>query len=128
MIFFLLAPHIAHLAGSDDATPVIRLLAVTILIDGFTAVRSAALMRNFQQDKLTLAVAAGFIVQAPLAIALAANDGGPYSFVVGQVCGTAVTAVAMFAFARVPFRIGFDRVVFRSLLKYGAPLVVSLGA
>lgn len=127
VIFYLLAPHIAHLAGSDDATAVIRLLAVTILIDGFTAVRSATLMRNFQQDKLAIAVAAGFVVQAPVAITMAANDGGPYSFVIGQLCGTAVTAVAMLAFARVPFELGFDRVVFRSLFKYGAPLVVSLG-
>jgi PST family polysaccharide transporter len=127
LIFFLLAPHIAHLAGSDDATPVIRLLAITILIDGVTAVRSATLMRNFQQDKLALAVGAGFAVQAPVAVALAAGGAGPYSFVVGQVCGSVVTAVAILTFTRMPYRLGFDRKVFTSLVKYGAPLVLSLG-
>ncbi len=65
-----LAPSFAQLAGSPEATPVVRLLAVVILIDGVTAVRTAALQRRFQQDKLTQANMAGFVVQAPLAVAL----------------------------------------------------------
>jgi len=121
------APYLCTLASSPDATPVVRLLTATMVIDGITAVRSAALMRRFQQDKLTLANLAGFLVQAPLAIILAMAGAGPFSFAVAQLAGAVVAGGFIFALAKLPFQLGLDREVGRKLLRFGFPLAASLG-
>jgi PST family polysaccharide transporter len=126
-IFWVVAPAFAELSGSADATPVVRLLTAIILVDGITAVRSAALLRRFEQDKLTKANMAGFVANAALAITLAANGGGAYSFAVGQVAASVVTGVVVFISARVPFRLRVNREIAGRLLKFGLPLAASLG-
>jgi PST family polysaccharide transporter len=83
-IFWFAAPSFARLAGSPDAGPVVRLLTAVILIHGVAAVRVGAIMRRFQQDKITKATLAGFVVNAVLAIFLALYGAGPYSFAGGQ--------------------------------------------
>jgi O-antigen/teichoic acid export membrane protein len=126
-IFWVAAPAFADLAGSPQATPVVRLLTAVILIDGVTAVRVAALQRNFQQDQLTKALMAGFVANATVAISLAASGAGPYSFVLGQLCASVVTGVLEMIFAGLPVRYGIDRQVARKLIQFGIPLAVGLG-
>jgi PST family polysaccharide transporter len=126
-IFWFAAPSFAALAGNPDATPVVRLLAVVILIDGVTAVRVGALMRGFQQDKLTQANVVGFVVNAVLAITLALHGAGPDSFAVGQVAGAGVTGVLVLTVAKVPITIGLDRAIAGRLMRFGVPLAASLG-
>jgi PST family polysaccharide transporter len=126
-VFWLAAPAFAAAAGNRAAAPVVQLLALIIVIDGLTAVRSGALMRTFQQGKLVTANSAGLVVNAAIAITLAANGAGAYSFVWGQVAGAFVTGVLVFAFARIPVRVGFDRAVARRLMRFGIPLAASLG-
>jgi PST family polysaccharide transporter len=126
-VFWMAAPAYAALAGSPEATPVVRLLTAVILIDGLTAVRVAALQRRFQHDKLTIAIATGFVANATLAITLAANGAGPFSFVWGQLAASVVTAVLVLSWARVPFRLGIDRAIAAKLVRFGVPLAAGLG-
>jgi len=126
-IFWVVAPYFAELAGSAEATPVVRLLTVIILIDGVTAVRAGSLMRGFGHDRLTKANIAGSLVNAGVAIALAANGAGAYSFACGQVAANTVTGALVLAWAGLPFRLGFDREVAVRLLRFGAPLALGLG-
>ena len=44
-VIWFSAPAFAALSGAPEATPVVRLLTLIIVVDGITAVRSAALMR-----------------------------------------------------------------------------------
>ncbi len=125
--FFFLAPAFSSLAGTPEATNIVRLLTLVILIDGVTAVRAAALMRTFQQDKLTKANFVGFLAQAVVTIFMAANHYGAYSFAVGQVAGTLLTGILVFLWAAVPVRVGFDREIAAKLMKFGLPLAASLG-
>ena len=67
-VFYLAAPAFAAAAGNAEAAPVVRLLALIIVIDGVTAVRSAALMRNFQQGRLIVANSVGLVANAAIAI------------------------------------------------------------
>ncbi len=126
-LFWLAAPAFAAAAGNRAAAPVVQLLTLIIVIDGLTAVRSAALMRNFQQGKLVTANSAGLAVNATVAISLALGGAGAFSFAWGQLAGAFVTGVLVFAFARVPVRVGFDRAVARKLMRFGVPLAASLG-
>jgi PST family polysaccharide transporter len=126
-LFWLAAPSFAAAAGNRAAAPVVQLLTLVIVIDGLTAVRSAALMRTFRQGKLIVANSAGLAANAVLAIALAVGGAGAFSFAWGQLVGAFVTGVLVFVFARVPVRLGFDREVARKLMRFGIPLAASLG-
>jgi O-antigen/teichoic acid export membrane protein len=125
-LFWVVAPELSQLAGSPEATPLVRMLTATIVIDGITAVRVGMIQREFQQDMLTKAIMAGFMVNAVIAITLAADGAGAYSFVIGQVAQSVVTGVLVLRMARLPFRYGFDRGVAKRLLKFGTPLAASL--
>ncbi|NUT34665.1 MAG: oligosaccharide flippase family protein [Hamadaea sp.] len=125
--FWFAAPLIAHVSAVPEATGVIRLLTVVILIDGVTAVRSAALMRTFRQDRLIIANLAGMAVNAVAAILLALAGAGAYAFAGGLVAGAAVTGVLVFTWAAVPLRLALDRSVARRLMIFGVPLAASLG-
>ncbi|NRQ32522.1 oligosaccharide flippase family protein [Nonomuraea sp. NN258] len=126
-IFWVGAPYFCALAGSVHATGVVRLLTAVILVEAVTAVRSAALMRRFEHDKLAIANLAGFAVNATLAISLAAAGAGAYSFAGGQVAAAVVTGVIVLALAKVPFRIGWDRGVAGRLLRFGLPSAAGFG-
>jgi O-antigen/teichoic acid export membrane protein len=126
-VFWFIAPTFARLAGDPQAAPVVRLLTVIILIDGVTAVRSAALMRRFQQNRLTVANLVGVVGFAGSAIALAANGAGAYAFAGGQVVGNLITGVLVLILAKVPFGVRVDRQVAAQLMRFGLPLAASLG-
>ncbi|OLB67100.1 MAG: polysaccharide biosynthesis protein [Actinobacteria bacterium 13_2_20CM_2_72_6] len=126
-VFWLAAPYFADAAGNRAAGSVVRLLTLVIVIDGLTAVRSAALMRTFEQGKLIIANSVGLVFNAAIAITLAFGGAGAFSFAWGQLVGAFVTGVLVFGFARVPVRVGFDRAVARKLMRFGVPLAASLG-
>jgi O-antigen/teichoic acid export membrane protein len=126
-LFYLVAPVFATAAGNTAATPVVRILALIIVIDGVTAVRSGALMRHFQQARLTAANAVGLIANAAVAIGMAVSGFGPFSFAWGQVAGALVTGILVFIFGNVPVRYGFDKAIARKLMIFGIPLAASLG-
>ncbi|WP_113705297.1 oligosaccharide flippase family protein, partial [Nonomuraea lactucae] len=126
-VFWAGAPAFAELAGTPQATGVVRLLTAVIVVEGFTAVRTAVLIRRFQQDRLTLAIAAGFVVNAAVAIALAAGGAGPYSFAWGQVSAAVVTGVIVLFAARLPVRLRVDRAVAVRLLAFGLPSAAGIG-
>jgi O-antigen/teichoic acid export membrane protein len=126
-LFWVAAPYIADLAGSPEATPLVRLLTLTIVLDGITAVSVGTIQRRFQQDALMKAIATGFFVGAVLSVTLAANGAGAYSFVLGALTQSVIVAVLVLRIARLPFRFGFDRMVARRLIVFGAPLAIGLG-
>ncbi|HEU4998664.1 MAG TPA: oligosaccharide flippase family protein [Lapillicoccus sp.] len=127
-LFWFAAPAFADLAGSPEATPIVRLLTATILVDGVTAVRVGILQRTFRQDRLSLAIMAGFFVNAVVAITLASRGAGAYSFAIGQLVQSLVTAVIVMLSVRMPLRYGLNRDVARQLLRFGVPLAIGLGA
>lgn len=126
-VFWFIAPAFARLAGDPQAAPVVRLLTVIILIDGLTAVRSAALMRRFQQDRLAVATLTGVVVVAGTSVGLAVGGAGAYSFAGGQVIGSAVSGVLVIVLAKVPLGFRVNKKVAIHLLRFGLPLAASLG-
>ncbi|RBQ21766.1 lipopolysaccharide biosynthesis protein [Spongiactinospora rosea] len=126
-IFWTAAPLYALFVGSEDAVGVMRVLMLTNVVYGLSAVRSAALMRRFEHGKLALANLIGFCGNAALAITLAANGTGAMSFAYGQLLQAVITGILVITFARVRIRIGLDRAVARKLLVFGLPLCVTMG-
>jgi O-antigen/teichoic acid export membrane protein len=124
--FWFVAPWFAHFSGAPEATGIVRFYTATILIDGITAVRSAYLLRTFQQGRYVLANAAGVVVNAIVAIGLSMAGAGAMALAGGQLASSAVTGVLVFVWAGLPIRVGIDWAIAKKLLAFGAPLTVSL--
>jgi PST family polysaccharide transporter len=126
-MLWLTAPAIATLSGAPQATPLVRLLTLVIVVDGITAVRAAALLRRFEQDRLARANVIGMVANVVVALPLAAAGLGAYSMVSGQLAASVVTGAFVFMYADLPIRLGFDREIYKKLLTFGLPLAVSQG-
>ena len=125
--FWFAAPSFAQLSGVPEATPVIRLLTVTILIDGCTSIRTAYLLRTFQQGRYVLANAAGIVANGVVAIGLSLSGAGPLALASGQLASALITGLLVFVWAGLPIRFGIDWPIARRLLVFGVPLAASLG-
>ena len=125
--FWFAAPPFAALAGVPDATAVVRLFTATILIDGITAVRSAYLLRTFQQRRYIQANVCGVVANGIVAITLSVAGAGAMSLAAGQVAASLTTGILVFVWAGLPFKVGVDLAVARKLMAYGLPLAAGLG-
>ena len=126
-LLWVSAPAFASLSGVPHATPVVRLLTLVIVVDGIAAVRSAALLRRFEQDRLTKANMIGLLANASVALPLGFAGAGAYSLASAQLIGWIVTNVIVFKMGNLPIKFGFDREIAKRLLKFGLPLAASLG-
>lgn len=121
-IIFFGAPTFASSLGVPEATGVIRLLAVALLISGFSAVPGAILQREFRQDHLLFAEGAAFVLSTTVVVVLALSGFGPWALAWSRIVAHGVSAPLMFFFAKEPFRPGFDRREAREILSFSLPL------
>jgi PST family polysaccharide transporter len=122
---FVAAPLFASELNTPEATGVLRLLALAVVIDGVAAVPIGLLTRAFRQDKRALAEWSGFLVSTGLTIGLAVAGFGAWSLAWGRLGGNATNALVLYALAPSRPRPGWDRPVARDLLRFGIPLTGS---
>ncbi|WP_084964933.1 oligosaccharide flippase family protein [Thermoactinospora rubra] len=120
---YLAAPSFAAAMGAPEATGVVRLLAVNVIIAGLVITPVALLQREFRQDRKMLADQVNNWLGAFVSIGLALLDFGAMSLAAGRLAGAAVSGVLFFAFA--PMRFGFDAAKARALYAFGLPLAGS---
>lgn len=124
-IVMITAPWIADLAGTHDAAGVIRVMSLTIIVDGFTSMPNALLAREFAQKGIAIAEWVGLVAQGLLVVGLALAGFGAYSLAIGMVLSNIVVAVVLLRFLpRIPIP-GWRRDAVRPLLRFGAPIAVS---
>lgn len=122
---FLGAPVFATAMGAPAATPVIRVLAFSVITDGIVSVPAALLQRYFRQGKKTIADQVHGWLGALVSVGLAWRGYGAMSLGVGQVVGSLAGGILIVIFSPSPFRLGFDIAKARKLLVFGLPLAGS---
>jgi PST family polysaccharide transporter len=122
---FLGAPAFARLMGDADATPVVRVLGLCVLVNGVVAAPAALLQRHFRQDRKMIADQVTTWLGAGVSIACAVGGWGAMSLAAGQLVGAVAGGVLLAAFAPAGLRPGFDRGTARALLRFGLPLAGS---
>lgn len=126
-LLWVSAPAFAKFAGVPEATPVVRLLTLVVVVDGIAAVRAAALIRRFEQDRLTKANMVGMVVNAAVVLPMGFAGAGVYSLAAAQLIGWIATSVLVFRMGNLPVRLGFDRDIAKKLVRFGLPLAASFG-
>jgi O-antigen/teichoic acid export membrane protein len=119
---FLGAPAFAAAMGEPDATPVVRLLCVSVIIDGLVATPAAMLQREFRQGRKTIVDQSTHWIGSLTSIACAFSGMGAMSLAVGRLTGALVGAVLLIAFAPHAMRFGLRRDKARDLMRFGLPL------
>ena len=122
---FAAAPLVASLLNSPDATGIIRLMVLGVLIDGVAAVPNALITRTLQQRKRLIIDTVAFVVGTPVTIGLALAGFGAWSLGWGALIGNVTTAVLAFLWAPAKVVPGWDREQVRPLLRFGMPLAGS---
>ena len=121
----LAAPQISTMLGDVRATPVVRVMAVSILLNGLVSTSAAVLQREFMQKKRTIADQVNTWLGAGLSLVLALLGWGAMSLAVGRLVASVVFGVLLIRWSPVPYRFGWDREVAGRLLRFGLPLAGS---
>jgi O-antigen/teichoic acid export membrane protein len=116
------APAFASAMGEPDATSVVRLLGLTVILSGGVASPAALMQRLFQQNTRMLIDQITVWVGALTSITLALTGSGAMSLAVGRLAGAGIGAVLFIALSPHPYRLGFNRAQVGPLLRFGLPL------
>lgn len=116
------APVLARMLGSPDATGMVRIICLCVIIDGLTCVQLAVLTREFAQRRIFVVQTLNFVVSTGVTFWLAFSGVGPDSFAWGSVAGCSAALVA--ATIASPFLVlpGWNIRQARRLLRFGLPL------
>jgi len=119
------APALAAALGDPQATGVVRVMALAILINGAVATPAAALQRLFRQRRRLVIDQVNTWLGAAVSLLAALLGLGAMSLAIGRIAGALVSGIMFIASSPLPYRFGFDRAAARSLLAFGLPLAGS---
>ena len=121
-ICFVAAEPYATAMNAPDAAGVVRLLCLSVLIDGLTATPAQLLTRSFQQGRRLAVDLVNLTLTMGTAVSLAAAGAGAWSLAWGRLVGAIVSSLVLFRIASSWPRPGFDRRQTGALLRFGLPL------
>lgn len=119
---FLAAPSVAHAVGSPDATGVLRVMCLCVILDGLAQVPAGFLTREFAQGRRMVVDAANFATSTAVTLVLAFGGMGAMSFAWGSVAGNTVALTGFALAAPGTLRFGWDPRQAMALLRFGVPL------
>ena len=122
LVLYLSAPTVASLLGSPEATTMLRVLCISVIIDGIACVPLGKLNREFQQFKRTVVDILNFAVSTAAMIGFAAAGVGAMSFAWGSLIGNLVALVGFGLCAPGMLRFGWNTEQAKKLIRYGFPL------
>ena len=96
IVLFFLAPVIANAYGIALITPVIRIMALTLIINAIKSILTAFIANTLQFKKLFLSTMAGTLVSAAVGITMASSGFGVWSLVAQQMINAAAGTAALF--------------------------------
>lgn len=122
---YLGAPAFAAAMGDPSATPVVRLLGLSVVVSGLAATPVAMLQRTFRQDRKMIVDQLSSWTSALVSVGCALTGMGAMSLAVGQLVGSALGAALFIWFVPRALRFGFNPAKARALLRFGLPLAGS---
>ncbi|MFZ4584609.1 MAG: oligosaccharide flippase family protein [Acidimicrobiia bacterium] len=122
MLVMVTAPWLSELIGIAGLTVPLRIIAITILVDGVTSVPNAFVMREFRQRGLAIAETLGMFVQIGVSIGLAVAGAGAAALAWGQTLSNAVAGAVLVLFVAPRIVPGWDRTVVKPLLRFSTSI------
>ncbi len=118
----LSAGPVARLVGTPEASRVIALLGLTLVLAGAGVVPLALLQREFRQRALFTVAAVDFVVSTTVTLTFVLGGAGVIALALGRIAGQATTLVLLHLIARHRPRYAVDGSVAVSVLAFGLPV------
>jgi len=119
------APALASAFDDPAATPVIQVLALTILLQGVGAVPSTMVWREFLQKPRVVVDVGGVVVVLALVVPMALDGWGAMALAWSRVGGQLFAMVGYWIITPRRYAPGFDRSVAVEVLRLGMPLAMA---
>jgi PST family polysaccharide transporter len=116
------APVFTAAVGDPHATDVIRVLILSVLINGVVASPAALLQRDFREKTRLGIDQVNVWVGALLSLVLALAGMGAMALALGRLAGSLLAAAMFLKASPLPYRFGLDRTLVGPLLRFGLPL------
>ena len=125
MAAFILAPLVAQFFRNPQVTPVLRVLALTIVISSFSRVPYTLLFKDLDFRKKVIPEFVGSLVGNICAVLLALAGWNIWALVAGELINSSVTTITMFIVSPWRPRLQFEVKLFRELFGYGKHVAAS---
>jgi lipopolysaccharide exporter len=125
-VLIALAEPITSATG-HEATPLLGLFAITLVVSGASAVPTGLVQRELRFRAQTLAELAAAVAYAAGALSLLSLGLGVTAVGIGQGLGAAVGTAIMFVLARYRPRLAFSREALSGLIRYGFATLTAAG-
>jgi O-antigen/teichoic acid export membrane protein len=120
-----LAPYLAAVFGDPEATPVIQVLSLTIMLQGLSAVPSTMVWREYLQKPRIVVDTANLVVVLALVVPMAGAGWGAMALAWSRVGGQLVAAIGYWVITPKRYLPGFNRGVATEVLRLGLPLAMA---
>jgi PST family polysaccharide transporter len=117
---FLSAPLFGLMYQSEAVVPLIRTVALALVLYALNGVPGALLRRRMQFGYVALSSTIGAVINAVIAITLAWRGYGVWSLVIAMLAASAIEVVVLMAAARFRPRLRFSLEALRSIAGYSA--------
>ncbi|MBR3519391.1 MAG: lipopolysaccharide biosynthesis protein [Paludibacteraceae bacterium] len=124
-ILYVASPYIAKFYGMPILEDVTRVVALSIIISGFTTVQSTRLRINLQFRKLSIVTMVSMLFSGVVGLVCAFNGLGVWSLVIQTLSGQICTSLGVWFLSKWKPRLLFSYASFRKLWKVGSNLLAS---
>jgi lipopolysaccharide exporter len=118
------APFAAAM-GSPDATRVVQVISLTLVLSGLSCVPYSIMQRDFRQPEQTALGLIGLVLDLVVTVGLVLLGLGAMALAVSRVVSLSVTTAVQFRMVRMWPRFGWDPAVARALVRFGLPLAAA---
>jgi lipopolysaccharide exporter len=122
LIMIVCAGPISSILGSHKATPVVQVMALTLVIAGLSVVPYSWIQREFKQTAQLFFDALSLVVSTVLTVVLVKIGFGAMALAISRVAAQMLVCVLQYSYTKMKLRFGYNRQVARSLLTFGLPL------
>ncbi|WPR66094.1 oligosaccharide flippase family protein [Glutamicibacter protophormiae] len=121
-VAWLVAPAFTALMGDPQATLVVRLLILSVILNGVVAGPAALLQRVFREKERLFIDQANTWIGAGISVILALLGFGAMALAIGRLAGSLVAMVLFLRASPLGYRLGWSRQYVAPLLRFGLPL------
>lgn len=121
-VAYVSTPAVAGALGDPEAVDVVRLLLLSVLVNGAVATPAALLQRRFREKTRMAIDQANVWIGAAVSVVLAILGMGAVSLAAGRLAGSVVSGIMFLKATPLPYRFGWDKAVVPDLLRFGLPL------
>lgn len=124
-IIYLFAPGVANFFHNQELAPLLRVIALVIIINSFSLVQKARLKKSLSFDKIAITDIVSYSISAVIAFYLAKQGMGAWSLVFMQISNAVISAILFWSIAKWTPSWSFSLTSLKNLFSYGGFLLIA---